>query len=98
MWAGIPHDIFEHITTYEVASHCKPKQDYYREILGVIGRSADECMMIGNDVREDMVAREMGMETFLVTDCLKNPDDGNVDDYDNGSLEDLYDRVREALT
>ena len=40
-----------------------------------------DCMMIGNDVNEDMVASELGMDVFLVdTDLLniKNKDINNI--------------------
>jgi hypothetical protein len=33
--------------------------------------------MIGNDVREDMIAQQLGMKVFLLTDCLIN--NNNID-------------------
>ena len=32
----------------------------------------ENCLMIGNDVQEDLVAGQLGMKTFLVTDYLIN--------------------------
>lgn len=40
----------------------------YREILERRGLEAGSCIMVGNDVQEDVVpARKLGMTTFLVT-------------------------------
>ena len=32
----------------------------------------EECLMVGNDVEEDLVAGTIGVQTVLVTDCLIN--------------------------
>lgn len=69
-WAGIADLPFKLVTTLEEMHACKPNPSYYREILQLIGRKPEECMMIGNDAYEDMVAGKLGMQTYLVTDCL----------------------------
>lgn len=69
-WAGLKSEDFEYISYYDNSSYCKPHLGYYREILGKIGLNADECYMVGNDVREDMCAVQLGYEGFLVTDHL----------------------------
>ncbi|MBQ2957589.1 MAG: HAD family hydrolase [Clostridia bacterium] len=63
-WAGLKWDDFELVTTYYNCLFCKPAAAYYEEILGKIGRRADECLMVGNDVGEDMCVLEMGMQAF----------------------------------
>ena len=45
--------------------------------------------MVGNNVQEDMVAREVGMEVFLMTDCLLNPENADVTSYPRGSFPEL---------
>jgi hypothetical protein len=45
--------------------------------------------MVGNDVGEDMVARDLGMEVFLITDTMINKENKDISVYPNGSFEDL---------
>ena len=88
-WAGFsPEDVF-YITTYETSSYCKPNLDYYREILAKIGKDPSECMMVGNDVKEDMVVAELGMKRYLITDCLINTNNEDITEIPQGSLEDF---------
>ena len=52
--------------------------------------TADECVMVGNDVKEDMVAAsKLGMRTFLLTDCLLNKDELDTSAYPQGGFEEL---------
>lgn len=89
-WAGI-HDLpFSLVSSFENMSYCKPNLGYYREILDRIGGQANEALMVGNDVREDMVARELGITTYLVTGySIHRRDDAHTPDC-TGSLSDLY--------
>lgn len=67
-WAGIDDLPFSLVTSYEHMRACKPHPEYYREILELRGLEASQCVMVGNDVQEDVVpARRLGMGTFLVT-------------------------------
>jgi len=88
-WAGLSPQDFEHYTTYENAHYCKPNPDYYREVLSVLGCKAEECLMVGNDVGEDMIARDLGMQVFLLTDCLINKADVDIASYPHGSFPEL---------
>lgn len=88
-WAGLDKNDFILYTTYENSYHCKPNLDYYHDILKYINCSADECIMIGNDVDEDMVAFNLGMETFLLTDCLINKNHININQFNYGNINDL---------
>ena len=45
--------------------------------------------MVGNDVREDMVAEMLGMQVFLLTDCLLNKDGTDISDYPQGGFPEL---------
>ena len=93
-WAGLSPEDFELITTYENSRFCKPNLDYYREILGKIELDGPECLMVGNDVGEDMVARKLGMKTFLLTDCLINQAGEVVETYPHGSFPELLHYIR----
>lgn len=74
-WAGLDPADFELYTTYENIGFCKPNLDYYREILRRMNLNAQDCLMVGNDVDEDMVASHIGMPVFLLTDCMINRHD-----------------------
>ena len=88
-WAGLSLSDFEYCTCYENSCYCKPKLEYYRGILDVLDVYADECIMVGNDVREDMVARELGMGVFLITDYIINVENRDIDEFPRGSWEDF---------
>ena len=47
-------------------------------------------MMVGNDAKEDMAAGKLGMETYLLTDCLVNRESLDISGFRSGSLEDFY--------
>ena len=88
-WAGLQRSDFEHITTYENSHYCKPNPDYYREILEQLHLQPEECLMVGNDVGEDMITQQLGMKVFLLTDCLINKQNADISQYPNGSFPEL---------
>ena len=61
-----PED-FEIFTTYENYHFCKPNLNYYKEVVEKLGVKPEECLMVGNDVGEDMVTEELGMKVFLMS-------------------------------
>ena len=69
-WGGIHGLPYQLITTYETSRYCKPNVEYYVEILEHIGRTPEECIMVGNNTCEDLVAGDLGITTYLVEDCL----------------------------
>ena len=68
---------------------------YYEEILENIGAKAEECVMIGNDVAEDMVAEKLGMKVFLLTDCIINKHNEDIEKHAHGSFEELMNFIKE---
>lgn len=88
-WAGLQPEDFEYITTYENSHYCKPNPDYYREILEQLHLQPEECLMVGNDVGEDMIAQQLGMKVFLLTDCLINKAGADISQYPNGGFSEL---------
>lgn len=89
-WAYLASSQFSLVTTYEDFHYAKPNLGYYRQILQTLGKEASSCLMVGNDVEEDMVARELGMEVYLVTDYLINKSSRSIQGYRNSSFEQLY--------
>lgn len=71
-WVGADKYDYKLITSYENMHSCKPSLEYYQEILSLIKKEPHECVMIGNDVEEDLVAGQLGIKTVLVTDYMIN--------------------------
>lgn len=89
-WARIDHTRFELISTYETFHHLKPDLDYYREVCDRRELDPGDCIMVGNNVAEDMCAEQLGMDTFLVTPYLLNPRHEDTSRFKQGTLAALY--------
>ena len=96
-WAGLDSKNFELITTYDNSRHCKPNPDYYRDILKAIGESPESCIMVGNDVGEDMIAAQLGMKVFLLTDCIINKKEVDISAYPHGDIHALAAYLQEQI-
>lgn len=92
-WAGLDPEDFALITTYENSRFCKPNPDYYRDILHTLTVKPEECVMVGNDVGEDMIAKDLGMQVFLLTDCLINKHNADISQYPHGSFDTLLEWI-----
>ncbi len=68
-WAGIENFRFELVTHIDNMSFVKPRAEYYFQICKKIGEVAGDCLMVGNDLMNDMVAGTAGMKTFLTTEA-----------------------------
>jgi len=93
-WAGLNPGDFELITTYENSRHCKPNPVYFQDVMEALGVKAEDCVMVGNDVDEDMIAEKLGMKVFLLTDCLINKSGSDIARYPNGSFPELMEFIR----
>ena len=94
MWAGLDVSDFELYTTYENSSHSKPNLDYYRDVTAKLGVDPKECLMVGNDVSEDAIAQKLGMNVFVLTDCIINKENIDISDIPNGNFSDLMEYIR----
>lgn len=92
-WVGLTASDFIFITSFENMHFCKPHIEYYYETLEKINRNPQECFMVGNDVEEDMIAGQLGIETFLVTNYLIDRGSGIKPDH-KGTYADLLEFVR----
>lgn len=93
-WAGLQPEDFMLYTTYENSCYCKPNLEYYRSILQQLDIPAEECLIVGNDVGEDMVAQKLGMDVFLLTDCLINRRNEDISHYPQGGFAELLHLVQ----
>lgn len=96
-WTGLNKEDFELITTYENSSYCKPNPKYYTEILKKTGLNPEECLMVGNNAEEDMIAETLGMKVFLLTDCLINEKNADISKYPQGGFEELKEYLHNIL-
>ncbi|KUO77200.1 MAG: hydrolase [Clostridia bacterium BRH_c25] len=89
-WAGLDLKDFIYITSYEDNHYCKPQLHFYKEILDIIGKKPEQCMMVGNDVQEDLIALKLGVKTFLVRNHMIHRTQEAIDSTYEGDYEDFY--------
>ena len=92
-WAGFSPWDFELVTTYENSSYCKPSPAYYTELTEKLSVAPDECLMVGNDTRDDLACLKCGIPVFLLTDCLINKNGTDVSRYPHGGFAELVEYV-----
>ena len=69
-----------------------PNPANYRDILAQLGKRPQNCLMVGNDVSEDMIpARAVGMQVFLLEDCLINKSGEALEQFPRGGFAELKD-------
>lgn len=70
-WTGISADQFDLVTSFDQSSYAKPNPLYFQEIIDRFKVKPEQTLMIGNDVKEDMIpCRLIGVDVFLVTDHI----------------------------
>ncbi|MBO4983348.1 MAG: HAD-IA family hydrolase [Clostridia bacterium] len=94
-WVNLYPSDFELYTTYEMIGYSKPNPKYYLDIAQRIGVDPKDCLMVGNDVSDDMSANLTGMDVFLLTDCLINTKNLDIDAYAKGSFKELCEYINE---
>ncbi len=95
-WIDLKKEDFDLVTCYENERFCKPNPKYFEAVLNKMSLRPDECLMIGNDEKEDMLCATMaGIDAYLVEDtmirCEEHPWDG-----ERGSFTDML-KVLEGL-
>lgn len=88
-WAGFEPDDFSYIACYERNHYCKPQLHYYGELLEQTGKSPEQCLMVGNDVQEDMIAAKLGIQTYLITNHLIHRNTGPIEATHQGTYQDF---------
>lgn len=96
-WAGLEVEDFLFFTAYENSCHSKPNPEYYKDILKKLELAPEACIMVGNDVSEDMIAESLGMQVFLLTDCLINKENADIDRYPHGDFPELISYLSQKL-
>ena len=88
-WANLSPKYFRFITHYDNMHYCKPNPKYYLEILAKVKARSENCLMIGNDPAEDLVAKDLGIKTFLLKDFEVKRENPRTPDF-SGDFADLY--------
>ena len=86
---GMSPDDFEYITAYENSSYCKPNPAYFTELIAKLGISPAECIMVGNDTKDDFSAHALDIPVFVLTDGLINQGNVDLNDYPHGGVDEL---------
>lgn len=87
-WGNIADFPYTLVTDYETMHASKPHSAYYSEIAKMIGVDPQNCLMVGNEVKNDILpARKAGMKTFWVSNAGGIPTDVPADWV--GTLEDF---------
>ncbi len=84
-WLGFKLKDFDYVTTYENSCYTKPNLKYYEHILKIMDKDPGDCIMVGNDVKEDMCAAELGIDVFLIEDYMLNPDNDDTSNFKSGN-------------
>ncbi len=98
---GLDMISWSEVTSAEDYHYTKPYIEFFEELLNKINKDPHECIMVGDDPINDMVAGELGIKTFLIikTDGRAFDNIIKIDpEYENkefphdysGSLEDFY--------
>jgi len=67
-WAGVDPELFNVVTTATNSSACKPEAKYFTEILDHLNYDVEECLLIGDEVKMDLPATEIGLLVYIVGD------------------------------
>lgn len=94
-WAGVDPQVFERITNFENSTSVKPKLEYFAENLKAAGLKPEEVLMVGNNTREDLACMELGIDAYIITDHLINPNEFDLDKVKHGTFEEFAAWVKE---
>ena len=93
--SGFMPEDFDFVTHHFDHTYCKPRAEYYEEILRMFSLKAEETIMIGNDTLDDLGAPLAGIRTVLISDYLTNRGEIDVDTIETISYEDFLKSVYE---
>ncbi len=93
-WAGVVDFPYRLITTIENSRATKSPTNlhYYEQILKTIGYTAESCLMVGDEAK-DMIAGQLGMQTFLILNSNKELNQNKIEPTYKGELIDLLDLI-----
>jgi len=88
-WTGLNREDFSYVTSFEENHFCKPQPAFYQEILTKIAKEPGECLMVGNDTQEDLIAGTLGIQTYLITNHAIRKEKGSFSPNHEGDYGDF---------
>ena len=91
-WGGVGVDRFtyDHVTTYENSHATKSHPAYFREILEILGRRPEECLMVGDNWEWEVAcAAEAGVAGFWIAAADEIPPPPAAEALGQGSLDEF---------
>ena len=89
-WAGLNEDDFAMITCYEEFCYSKPNPKFYLEVANKFNANPEDCLMVGNDVRGDILAaKEAGLNVYLINLYASNHYKDDTSNIPQGDFNDL---------
>lgn len=92
-WINLDKSDFNMITSYENMHFCKPKIEYYEELLDVLQINGTDTIMIGNDTYEDLIVCKLNVKTYLVDDYLVHREKSKLTPSYQSSFSELVDFI-----
>ena len=80
---------------FKASSTGKPKRGI--EILKKIGADPENCLMVGNDLKEDAVAAELGIKTLIIEDKIIERKDSDYQVDWQGSLKEFKELIKKEV-
>lgn len=74
LFSGLNIADFIYYSDFEKHTRTKPTPEYYEEVCSINNLDPKHCLMVGNDMKEDVSAQAVGMDTWLITDYLIKSD------------------------
>lgn len=71
---------------------------YYFEISTKLNLQADECIMVVNDVQEDMILEKIRMPKSLITQKFINKHNLNIDKISKGTLNEFLQYIKNEIS
>jgi HAD superfamily hydrolase (TIGR01662 family) len=89
-WGKLNSNDFAYITAYDTCHFAKPDPRLYKELADKFNADPKDCLMVGNDVKGDIIAaKKAGFNVFLITNYIFNRDNDDISNIPQGSFEDL---------
>ncbi|UCF88223.1 MAG: HAD family hydrolase [bacterium] len=88
-WSGVDPGAFSFIPGLENMRTCKPNPEFYLDLAKSLDVEPFQCLMVGNDIQQDLPASQTGMGTFIVEGKVIDRGTSSLEPDGRGSLEDL---------
>ena len=83
-WVGLSRADFAYISDYENSRYCKPHPGYFKDVLAQLNKNPQDALMVGNNIGEDMAAKDVGLAVYLITDHMEG--EGDLTLFPHGSF------------